>query len=82
MEVVLPRIEKSAGAPSCINHTFWCAVAGTICNNSIRSGKFAKIQVSSTHLQPFKFSPSFGHVPRLVHRPPDAYCYHDLHCDW
>ncbi|GFV46751.1 DUF4817 domain-containing protein [Trichonephila clavipes] len=34
-------IGKCAGTPSCMNHTFRCALAGTSCSNSGRSGKLA-----------------------------------------
>ncbi|GFS98590.1 hypothetical protein TNCV_2987221 [Trichonephila clavipes] len=41
-------IEKCFGAPSCMNHRFRCALAGTLCSNSGRREKFAYAQISST----------------------------------
>ncbi|GFW21390.1 hypothetical protein TNCV_1532151 [Trichonephila clavipes] len=71
-------VEKCAGAPSCMNHTFWYVVVGIPRSNCGRSGKFAYVQVSSTLPRRSKSLQLFGNSPRLAHPPPYGYYYRDF----
>ncbi|GFW34337.1 hypothetical protein TNCV_220631 [Trichonephila clavipes] len=78
MEWLLTTMEKCAGAPSCRNHTLWCAVTDTPYSNSGRSGKFSNTYVSST-LPCCSSSPIYLYSSYPAHRPLEGYYYRDFH---
>ncbi|GFW30949.1 hypothetical protein TNCV_2940491 [Trichonephila clavipes] len=67
--------KKCAGAPSCMKHTLWCSMVGTLCGNCgktccWKARYFAPLRsLGSICIS----SHSFGHFSRLDYRPPDGY---------